>query len=62
MKFVYLLESISNPDKHYVGISRDPMTPYDVYVDGKAIRIPKWQGWAEGAKAKLDTMLTEEAA
>lgn len=40
----------------------DPMTPYDVYVDGKTIQIPKWQGWARGAKAKLDAMMTEEAA
>ena len=40
----------------------DPMTPYDVYVEGKTIRIPKWQGWAKAAKAKLDEMMTEEAA
>jgi putative transposase len=40
----------------------DPMTPYDVYVEGKAIGIPKWQGWAKAAKAKLDKMMTEEAA
>jgi putative transposase len=40
----------------------DPMTPYDVYVDGKTIQIPKWQGWAKAAKAKLDEMIQEEAA
>jgi putative transposase len=40
----------------------DPMTPYDVYVEGKPIRIPKWQGWAKAAKAKLDKLMTEEAA
>ncbi|MHC4644982.1 MAG: transposase [Planctomycetota bacterium] len=40
----------------------DPMTPYDVYVEGKTIRIRKWQGWAKAAKAKLDKMMTEEAA
>ena len=40
----------------------DPMTPYDVYVDGKTIQIPKWQAWAKGAKAKLDAMITEDAA
>jgi hypothetical protein len=39
----------------------DPMTPYDVYVEGKAIGISKWQGWAKAAKAKLDKMMTEEA-
>jgi len=40
----------------------DPMTPYDVYVEGKVTVIPKWQGWAKGAKAKLDAMMAEEAA
>jgi len=59
------------------------LTPYDVYVAGRAVRIPKWQarleilpfrcgpplgefltgqGWAKGAKAKLDQLLAEEAA
>jgi len=38
------------------------MTPHDVYIEGKAIGIPKWQGWAKAAKAKLDKMMTEEAA
>ena len=40
----------------------DPMTPYDVYVEGKSIQIPKWQGWAKGAKSKLDAMMTGQAA
>jgi putative transposase len=40
----------------------DPLTPYDVYVGGRAIAIPKWQGWAKAAKAKLDQLLTEEVA
>jgi putative transposase len=40
----------------------NPMTPHDVYVAGKAIGIPKWQGWAKGAKAKLDKMMREDAA
>ena len=38
------------------------LTPYDVYVQGKTMRIPKWQGWAKAAKAKLDKMMTKEAA
>jgi len=38
------------------------MTPHDVYIEGKAIGIPKWQGWAKSAKAKLDKMMIEEAA
>ena len=24
----------------------DPMVPADVYLDGLAVTIPKWQGWA----------------
>lgn len=40
----------------------DPVTPYEVYVSGQAIRIPKWQGWAQGAKAKLDKLMAEESA
>ena len=40
----------------------DPMTPHDVYFEGKATSIPKWQGWAKAAKAKLDELMTEEAA
>ncbi len=40
----------------------DPMTPHDVYVEGKVTGIPKWQGWAKAAKDKLDKLMTEEAA
>jgi len=40
----------------------DPMTPHDVYVEGKTIAIPKWQGWAKAAKEKLDKLMIEEAA
>ena len=38
------------------------MTPYDVYVDGQVIAIPKWQGWAKVAKEKLDQLMSQEAA
>ena len=40
----------------------DPMTPHDVYVEGKATAIATWQGWAKAAKKKLDELMTEEAA
>ena len=40
----------------------DPLVPEEVYTGGMAIRIPKWQGWAKGAKEKLDRMLAGEAA
>jgi len=37
----------------------DPVTPRDVYVGGLAIQIPKWQGWARGAKARLDQLMNQ---
>jgi len=40
----------------------DPMTPHGVFVEGKAIGFPKWQGWAKAAKEKLDRLMTKEAA
>ena len=39
----------------------DPVTPKDVYVGGVRTRIPKWQGWARAAKAKLDALMAEAA-
>jgi transposase InsO family protein len=35
----------------------DPVTPHDVYVSGMAIQIPKWQGWARGAKERLERLM-----
>jgi transposase InsO family protein len=35
----------------------DPVTPSDVYTRGLAVEIPRWQGWARGAKAKLDAAM-----
>ena len=35
----------------------DPWTPEEVYAAGHAIRIPKWQSWARGAKEKLDALM-----
>jgi putative transposase len=31
----------------------DVLTPADVYVQGQAIELPKWQGWAKAAREKL---------
>ena len=39
----------------------DPVTPEEVYVEGRAMGTPKWQTWAVKAKAELDR-LREEAA
>ena len=35
---------------------RDPLTPADVYVHGRAVELPKWQGWAKAAREKLKKM------
>ncbi|MGD0038781.1 MAG: DDE-type integrase/transposase/recombinase [Bacteroidota bacterium] len=40
----------------------DPLVPEEVYAGGRTIAIPRWQGWAKGAKEKLDRMLAEQAA
>jgi transposase InsO family protein len=40
----------------------DPWVPAEVYAGGRVIRIPKWQGWAKGAKEKLEKLLAEQAA
>lgn len=34
----------------------DPVTPADVYVHGRAVQLPKWQGWAKAARKKLERM------
>jgi transposase InsO family protein len=39
----------------------DPLTPEDVYVRGGTITIPRWQGWAKGAKERLDKLLERDA-
>ena len=39
----------------------DPLVPVEVYRGDRQIRIPRWQGWAKGAKEKLDQMLAEAA-
>ena len=40
----------------------DPLVPEEVYVEGHSIQIPQWQTWAKAAEAKLQALLTEEAA
>jgi putative transposase len=42
-------------------VGGDPLVPEEVYREGRAIAIPRWQGWAKGAKEKLDQMLSEAA-
>jgi putative transposase len=35
----------------------DPLVPEEVYAAGQEVQTPKWQSWAQAAKAKLDAML-----
>lgn len=35
----------------------DPLVPSEVYVEGCAIQIPRWQAWARAAEAKLEKMM-----
>ena len=37
----------------------DPLVRADVYLDGLAVTITKWQGWALAAKEKLQQMKAE---
>jgi transposase InsO family protein len=41
------------------GQGGDPLTPQDVYVSGCEIQIPKWQGWAKGAKQRLERLMAQ---
>lgn len=34
----------------------DPVTPAEVYRDGRAVELPAWQGWAKVAKEKLEKL------
>ena len=45
MKYVYLLESISNPDKHYVGISRDLTRHLAEHNNGKSPHTARFRPW-----------------
>jgi putative transposase len=35
----------------------DPLVPAEVYVQKRAIQLPRWQAWARAAQAKLEEML-----
>jgi transposase InsO family protein len=39
----------------------DVLTPEDVYVKGRAITLPCWQGWAKAARKKLDEAMEKDA-
>ena len=35
----------------------DVVTPQEVYVQGCAVKLPRWQGWAKAAREKLAAMV-----
>jgi putative transposase len=35
----------------------DPLVPAEVYAEGQAVQLPRWQQWAKEAKEKLDEMM-----
>lgn len=39
----------------------DPLTPADVYLQGRAIQLPRWQAWARASQAKLEKLMEEVA-
>ena len=39
----------------------DVLTPEDVYIKGRPITLPRWQGWAKAAKRKLDEAMQHDA-
>jgi len=41
--------------------SDDPLVPHEVYAHGELVQIPRWQKWAQAAKAKQDEQLAEVA-
>lgn len=39
----------------------DPLTPHEVYAEGREVIIPAWQHWAKAAKTKLEEMIADDA-
>ena len=39
----------------------DVITPAQVYSEGAVITLPKWQGWAKAARAKLEAAMAADA-
>jgi hypothetical protein len=40
----------------------DPLVPAEVYAQARVISTPRWQGWAQAAKNKLDEQLKREVS
>lgn len=45
MTYVYLLQCIADPSRHYVGISNDPVRRLEEHNSGKSIHTNKHRRW-----------------
>ena len=45
MTYVYLLQSIAAPDRHYVGLSNDPARRHDEHNAGQSTHPNKHKPW-----------------
>ena len=46
-KYLKLLITTCTERSHFPACGGDPLVQSDVYLDGLAVTIPKWQGWAK---------------
>ena len=58
-KYLKLLITTCTEKSHFPACGGDPLVPSDVYLDGLAVTIPKWQGWAQAARNNLLEMTGE---
>ncbi len=45
MQYVYILRSLNEPDRHYVGVTTDPNRRLDEHNSGKSIHTNKFKPW-----------------
>jgi putative endonuclease len=45
MKYVYLLQSISHPEKRYIGLTEDIINRLDAHNNGKSFHTAKFRPW-----------------
>lgn len=45
MHHVYILRSLNDPDRHYVGVTMDPNRRLDEHNSGKSIHTNKYKPW-----------------
>ncbi len=45
MLYVYILRSLNDPDRHYVGVTTDPDRRLEEHNSGKSIHTNKFMPW-----------------